>query len=240
MKSAPTIQKVGPLVFFLAVTAFSLVFVLTGCDKGPLSLEQLQQQDETSFFDLPYNPEAMAKSVDITIDTIVLYENYITVEDGGVVLLGSTESAELRDTESGTDAAVLVDAFIVQPFSFLYDTSFVLQVTKIITADGDMPIIFDCGPDGLVFTSPAILLINVWENFGKNATGVNLYWLNEETNEWELEAFVPADEVTGQAPILINHFSRYGIDGDGTSGSSSDGPPDDNTRPGDGKPPSGV
>jgi len=210
MKSAPTIQKVGPLVFFLAVTAFSLVFVLTGCDNGPLSLEQADQQDETSFFDLPYNPEAIAKNGNITVDIIVLYENYITVEDGGVVLLGSTESAELRDTVDGADASVLVDAFVVQSFSIPSDTSIVLQVTKIITADGEMPIIFDCGPDGLEFTSPAILVINAWENFGKSTTHVSLYWLNEETNEWELEAEVPVDKLTGGVGFQISHFSKWG------------------------------
>jgi len=235
MKSAATIQKVGPLVFFLAVTAFSLVFVLTGCDNGPLSIDQLEQQEETSFFDRPYNPAAMAKVVDdYEVESIVLYENFITVEDGGVVILGTTESAELRDTDGGSDAVTSDDVFVVQPFSFLYDTSFTLLVTKIVSSDGsEMPIIFDCSPDGLVFTSPAILLVNVWENFGKKASGINVYWHNEETYEWEFQGYVAADEVTGQAPILINHFSKYGIDGTPTSGAGgSKG--DDPTKPGDG------
>jgi len=233
MQGATTIQKVGPLIFFLALTAFSLVFVLTGCDSGPLSLEQLDQQEETGFFDLPYNPEAMAKSDQFTVDTVESYQSLITVEEGGVVILSSTESVELRTYDDGTDSDALVDVFVVQPYSIATDEFLVLEVTKIVTYDGEMPIIFDCSPDGLVFSNPAILLINVWENFGKTATGINLYWLDEETGEWVFEAQIDADPVTGQAPALIHHFSKYGIEGDQPT--SKGGGPPTNVDPGGGK-----
>lgn len=237
MRKTPTIQKMGPLVFFLAITAFSLVFVLTGCDNGPLSIDQAEPQDETSFFDQPYDPDAIAKGGLLDVESSFLYEGYATVEDGGVVLLGSTDAVERLDTDySGTDASELVDAFVVQPLSISVNTTIVVQVTTIIADDGEVSIVFDCSPDGLVFTSPAILLLNAWENFGKNATHVNLYWLNEETNEWQLEAEAPVDELTGQVAFQIHHFSGYG------AGMSSDpkGGGGGTTTPGEGKPPVGT
>jgi hypothetical protein len=199
MKSKPTNLRVmagGALAFFLAIMAFSSLVMLSGCDGGPLSVEEAQPQDQTSFFDLPFDPEAMAKrvDVDIIIDTIALYENYITVEEGGLIVLGESEAA---------------DAFVVQPLSFPYDTSFMLEVTKIVTADGEMPIIYDCQPDGLVFTKPAVLLINAWKDFGKNTESVILYWLNEATNMWEVQDTILVDPA-GKAPALITHFSKYG------------------------------
>ncbi len=189
----------GTMVFFLAAMIFSAVVILTGCENTPLTTESIDSQDQTSFFDLPYDPDALAKRVDdgITIDTIAFYENYITATDGGVVLLGETESA---------------DAFVVQPESFPYDTSFVLEVTKIVDADGQMAIIYDCGPDGLIFTKPAILLINVWADFGKSTSSVCLYWLNETTNKWELQAEAQVDDA-GRAAFELDHFSKWGVDG---------------------------
>jgi hypothetical protein len=218
MKSKPTNLRVmagGTLAFFLALMAFSSLVILTGCNNGPLSVEEVQPQDQTSFFDLPFDPEAMAKrvDVDITIDTIALYENYITVEEGGLIILGESEAA---------------DAFVVQPLSFASDTSFVLEVTKLTTADGEMPILYDCEPDGLVFSKPAVLLINAWEDFGKNTESVILYWLNEATNMWEVQDTLAVD-ATGRAPALISHFSKYGT-------AKDDGPPID-PKPGGGDKP---
>ena len=207
----------GTMVFFLAAMIFSAVVILTGCENTPLTTESIDSQDQTSFFDLPYDTEARAKRVDgddddeYTIDTIAFYENYISVTDGGVVLLGETESA---------------DAFVVQPESFPYDTSFVLEVTKIVSVDGQMAIVYDCGPDGLTFSKPAILLINVWADFGKSTSSVCLYWLNETTNKWEFQTESNVDDV-GQAIFLLDHFSKWGIDG----------PPSASKRP---PPPAGV
>ena len=191
----------GTMVFFLAAMIFSAVVILTGCENTPLTTESIDSQDQISFFDLPYDPEAMAKRADdvFTIDTIAFYENFITVTDGGVVLLGETESA---------------DAFVVQPESFPYDTSFVLEVTKIVSVDGPMAIIYDCGPDGLTFSKPAILLINAWADFGKPTTSVNLYWLNETTNKWEFQAEAQVDDA-GRAAFELDHFSKWGTEDGG-------------------------
>ncbi len=188
----------GTMVFFLAALIFSAVVILTGCENTSLTTDSIVSQDQTSFFDLPYDSETMAKRVDITIDVVKFYENFITVTDGGVVLLGETESA---------------DVFVVQPESFAYDTSFVLEVTKIVDAEGEMAVVFDCGPDGLTFTKPAILLVNAWADFGKKTTSVSLYWLNETTDRWEIRAETQVDAITGQAAFELDHFSKWGTEG---------------------------
>ena len=191
----------GTMVFFLAAMIFSAVVILTGCENTPLTTDSasIDSGDQGSFFDLPFDEDALAKAsnTNITIDTIAFYENFITVDEGGVVLLGETESS---------------DAFVVQPESFLQDTAFVLEVTKIVDAEGEMAVIYDCGPDGLVFTKPAILLVNAWEDFGKKAESVNLYWLNETTNRWELMATSYVDAISGQVAFELDHFSKWGMD----------------------------
>ncbi len=229
MKIKPTNLKVvagGALIFLVAIVAFSSVIILTGCGEGPISVGEISPLDKTSFFDLPYYPEAFAKTLNVSIDTIMWFESYITTADGGVIVI-----SEDPETDGGA-----YDAFVVQEESFPYDTTFVLEVIKIVTSDGEMPIVYDFGPDGLVFTECAILLVNAWEDFGKKTEEVCLYWLNEETHLWELQECLPVND-EGLVAFCLEHFTKYGTGEAGSSsgGGSTSNKPDD---PGPSDPPS--
>ncbi|UCE25093.1 MAG: hypothetical protein JSU74_03320 [Candidatus Zixiibacteriota bacterium] len=225
MKIKPTNLIViagGALVLFLAVVAFSSVVILTGCGDGPISVGEISPLDRTSFFDLPYDPEAFAKSLNISVDTIMWFESFITTADGGVIVISE---------DPATDGTAY-DAFVVQEESFPYDTTFELEVIKIVTSDGEMPIVYDFGPDGLVFSECAILLVNAWEDFGRKTEEVCLYWLNEETHLWELQECLAVND-EGLVAFCLEHFTKYGTGSGG--GTTTTNKPD---NPGPSDPPS--
>ncbi|MEW6411323.1 MAG: hypothetical protein AB1483_02490 [Candidatus Zixiibacteriota bacterium] len=202
------------LVTALALSGLFALVILQSCDNSLDYGEEALSQDATSFFDQPFYDDALAKRTDIVIDETFTVSSLISAADGGVVLLDvvdAVSSLEFDGVESTERvSADLAEAFIIMPLSFAYDTVFQIQVTKIVTADEETPVIYDFGPDGLVFSRPAVLRINAFENFGKNTLSVCLYWLNEASNAWELEEEVPVDPNTGLAYFEIDHFSKYG------------------------------
>lgn len=192
----------------LIIAAMVLTACLIGCsDKALVTDDSDTLSDGTSFFDLPFDESAFAKRTDVVVEDIIEVQEFLVVDEGGVILFGDTSDLETAE------------AFIVQAESFSPDTLFSILVTKIITVDGEMPIIYDFGPDGLAFTKPALLRINAWEDFGKNTDAVDLYWLNEETSLWEKVDTAEADPLTGNVVFELKHFSKYGT-------TTSTGPPD--------------
>ncbi len=222
MKIRPTPSKMltlGALALFLATLALSFGSVLTGCNSNTGSLQGITDQDDVDFFELSYDPVELAKR-NVTVDAVDTFEALITVAEGGVILLVEPDvvtGVEALETLDGVNTSTeTCDAFIIQPFSITDNTLIRFEVTKYVTTDGDVPIIFDCHPDGLVFSIPAILLINAWEDFGKKTQSVCFYYLNEVTNKWELLEEVAV--VNGLAATdKIAHFSRYGVGKGGTA-----------------------
>jgi hypothetical protein len=205
-----TAKRLGIGGYLLILTTAGLAALMIGCGDSALVSETSSTVDDgTSFFDQPFDESALAKRTDIVLDDIITVEQFLPVDVGGVIIFNEV------------DDLTVAEAFIVQPFSFPTDTVFLVQVTKIITDDGEMPIIYDFGPDGLEFTKPALLRVNAWEDFGRKATEVVLYWLNEQTHQWEKQEVVPVDEA-GNAVFTLEHFSKYGS----TSKSKKDSPGD--------------
>jgi len=165
---------------------------VAGCSDNGLILDNSSSDDYVSFFDLPYDASALAKRSDIAISESAVVQKRIMAGEGGVIPLGPDEN---------------VEAFVVVANSIEEDTTITITVTKILTTDGEMPIVFDFGPDGLQFSRPAVLRLNLFELFGENTASMNFYWLNEETNEWELEATLDADS-DGFAYGSVEHFSK--------------------------------
>lgn len=176
--------KWGLLVSFLAVFALVSVFVITGCSDNPLDSSAVVTTEST-FFDQPFDEVAFAK---VTSTTEVINSSaYLTDETGGTVPLTP-------------------HWFEVLPQSFPADTMF----TVLIVSVDDASVVYDFGPDGLVFSEAATLHISVTSLYGKRATEVSFYWLNETTNLWELQGVYKAD-AAGYAHVPIEHFSKFGI-----------------------------
>lgn len=188
------------VLFTLPMTAvLSLALIFPGCSDHWSVSDSGSADDGVSFFEQPYFEDALAKRSDIQSSTTHYSEAFLTVKDGGVVPLGDNADNE---------------AFVVLPFSYVADTTFTVQVTKIVTNDGETPIVYEFGPDGLQFSRPAVLRLNAFELFGKNTRSVNFYWHNETTNEWELqESQEPAED--GTVWFSVGHFSQFGCGADG-------------------------
>jgi len=204
----PTYSRSGLWVCSLIVGCIGLVLIVAGCSDNGLILDNNNSsEDNVSFFDLPYDTGALAKRSDIAVSESTFIQKRLKASEGGVIPLGPDET---------------VEAFVVIQDSFEADTTFEITVTKILTTDGEMPIIFDFGPDGLQFSRPAVLRLNLFELFGKNTTSMELYWLDEETNEWEFMETLDADS-QGFVYGTIPHFSTgAGQPGKGTTNPGTD------------------
>lgn len=218
MKNKPALLKLltgGSMLFFLAAVVFTFGAALTGCDTNVTSVEDVDTQEEVNFFDLPYDPVELAKRTDIQVTEVTVFTAFISASDGGVILLDEPEAVETFDGIERLDAVnestETVDAFVIQPLSFLNDTSFTFEITKMVTVDGDVPVTYDCEPDGLVFSKPAILLINAVNAFGQKTELVNFYYYDETNRAWELlEQQEPNSD--GLVAFTVGHFSRYGAE----------------------------
>lgn len=187
-------------LMFLGVASLGLV--LSGCSDNGLVVTNDQSDDYVSFFDQPYYPDAVAKRSDVVDASFRYVESKLLAEQGGVIALNDNEDLE---------------AFVVLPGSFPTDTTFTVSVTKLVTDDGETPVIYDFGPDGLQFSRPAVLRLNVGELFGKNVTTMTLYWLNEETNLWECQDTCQVDDQY-YVYVSIEHFSTYAANAGAATG----------------------
>lgn len=79
-----------------------------------------------------------------------------------------------------------------------------LDVTKRETPLGAV-YVYDCGPDGTVFSTPAELS----QPMPEGRDFAILYYFNESTRMWELQEVVKVKD--GVAKFKIKHFSKYGI-----------------------------
>lgn len=189
--------KRGWIACLLTLTVLGGALLLFGCGDSALqSTEASLDEESTYFFDQPFYADELAKRV--TIDTTYEVVQLLTALEGGVIML------------DGTQDLATAEALVVQELSIPTDTIFQIEITKIITDDGS-PIIYDCHPDGLVFSQPAILRINAWADFGKKTEEVYLYRLNETTHMWELQMIAPVG-ADGMTYFPIPHFSRWGAD----------------------------
>ncbi|MEW6411324.1 MAG: hypothetical protein AB1483_02495 [Candidatus Zixiibacteriota bacterium] len=185
--------KWGLLVSFVAVFALMSGLYLPGCSQNPTTSSDLNlSQDETNFFELPFDESALAKKVtDPTVDVeIALGEGLVTVDGGGVIEVGTKH------------------LFTVAPMSVYTNTLISAEITR-IEEDGIVTAIYEFGPHGTVFSLPAVLQIDAKTLFDKGTKSINFYYLNEQTNLWELQGQYPVDD-NGYAHVPVYHFSKYG------------------------------
>ena len=196
-------RRWGILISLMAVTSvIGAMLVLSGCSSDWLVSDSSESLDDgSSFFDQPYDADAVAKRRDITDVEYSSAQQFMRTSEGGVLPL---------------DEDPAVAAFVVLRDSFVRDTLISVQVTRLVTTDGETPVICEFQPDGLQFSRPAVVRINAHEVFGKSTRTVSFYGLNEMTHEWELLQTRNVDSLTSVVCFDVAHFSSYGA-GDSNS-----------------------
>lgn len=178
---------------FVAAFAAS-VFLLSGCGETPMSqvvpdagLEALEHVDHTYGDVFAEDPGASAKLLSNLLRDVDLL---LTGEDGGLlsVDLGS-KKATLDIPAGAVNEPVLIVMDAVQVPGLFGETT-----------------LFDFGPDGLVFSSPATLTL---ETNKSNGSALRLYWWNPDGLRWELQESATVGD--GKVSFTIHHFSKYGI-----------------------------
>jgi hypothetical protein len=177
----------APLVVILALV---VIFGLPGCSDKPLDVNT--SQEDISFFDLPFDDNALAKGRPVSYDAVYRTEDYLTVEDGGLIEINSHDGAF---------------TFVVEPYSFPEDTRFTVAVYIVEDTPEKTTIVYEFGPDGLVFTEPAHLILNADVVAAMGAQSTDFFYLSG--NKWIYQGTYFRDK-DNQFVIPIEHFSKYG------------------------------
>ncbi|UCC45474.1 MAG: hypothetical protein JSU65_06025 [Candidatus Zixiibacteriota bacterium] len=190
-------RRWGIIISLMAVASvIGAMLVLSGCSSDWLVSDSSESLDDgSSFFDQPYDADAVAKRRDVTDVEYSSAQQFMRTSEGGVLPL---------------DDDPAVAAFVVLRDSFVRDTLISVQVTRLTTADGETPVVYSFQPDGLQFSRPAIVRINAHEVFGKSTRTVSFYGLNEITHEWELLQTRNVDSLNSVVCFDVEHFSDYG------------------------------
>ncbi|UCE25094.1 MAG: hypothetical protein JSU74_03325 [Candidatus Zixiibacteriota bacterium] len=186
-----SINRWAIMASLITAGGFILGLILAGCSDNGLVFEVTDSEERVSFFDQPYYDDALAKRTDILEAEVTFHQARLRTSEGGVLTLGEDEN---------------IEAFVVLPNSFVDDTTFTVEVTKIVTEDGEALIVFEFGPDGLQFFRPAVLRLDLGVLFGRNVTSVEFAWLDEETHMWGDPVTYDADS-NQIACVSIGHFS---------------------------------
>ncbi|UCD62842.1 MAG: hypothetical protein JSW34_08735 [Candidatus Zixiibacteriota bacterium] len=193
--------KWGLLASMLAAFALFSGLYLPGCSDNPAGSSDVTESGETSFFDLPFDEVELAKKVadPTTLVTVALGEQDIIAADGGLITLVSV----------GTSAT---QELLVPENTLPYDVTISIELLRLESKKSrDVTLIYECLPDGLVFTQPAILKLDLVKTLGKKATCAHMYWLNPVTNQWESQGDYYPD-AAGFVYLPFWHFSRWGVD----------------------------
>ncbi len=173
----------------VAILALAVAFGLPGCSEKPLDVNT--SQEEISFFDLPFDDGVFAKK-----GLVATYrtEDFITVAEGGTI-------------EISAHGAVF--SFVIAPNSFPEDTRFTLAIYILEDTPDKTTVVYEFGPDGLVFTEPALLVLDANVVVPEGSQTIDFYYLNK--NRWVYQGTYDRNK-DDQFVIGIDHFSRYGTE----------------------------
>lgn len=182
---------------FLLISFVILMFV--GCSENPISNTSVSDNYFDQTFDEQIFDQNTAYRLRGEVVEIVEYggEKLISALNGGVVDI---------------NMPISVAEFEVLPNAIPQDTLISVDIRQ-ITINSQTVTLFDFSPDGLSFSTSAILKV---EDVSVNDTDgvVDFYWLDPSTNSWVFQGtYYDGDDgaVDGFFEIPVDHFSKYGI-----------------------------
>jgi len=200
-QTRPWAAKWGILISFVAVFALVFGLYLPGCSNNPVTSPDTLSQDETSFFDQPLDDAQYAKLVDLAAETeeYLWGEDLFTALDGGSLVIGTNGNFH---------------EFLIPAGALPYTTEIRVEIITVEGKKGDVALIYDFSPDGLVFLQPAYLIVDPAKLLGKKATCIDFYYLDESVSPavWTLQGTYCVDSQNNLVTVPVYHFSRYGID----------------------------
>lgn len=183
---------------FLVAFAAS-VLLLSGCGDSPISpvigddsVGALQHVEQNHGALLAQDSNGASPKLLGNLLRNVFYalESLLIGNDGGLL---SLELGDKTATFSVPAGALDENALIV------------MKAVQAPTPMGEATV-FDFGPDGLAFSSPATLSL---ETTRAEGSVLRLYWWNDSVGRWELQESCVVSH--GSVHFSVHHFSKYGI-----------------------------
>ena len=189
----------GRIVALTLVLVALPLMVFMGCSNNPLAPDTTQSNQAGDFFSQTWPEGGLGKTA-AAYATLLSLEtdmssNSVEPETGGSV------PVDLPSAATGE--------FKVEPGAQSEAAEVTIKSSELFFEDGTKAVVFECGPDGLVFNPAALMTVDA-SVLGDGVKFVYLYWLNEPTGEWVPQGkfLVKRD---GTVDLPIGHFSRYGI-----------------------------
>lgn len=129
---------------------------------------------------------------------------------GGSQVTSTYDSALIEKDDGGVIDIVsgpYEHQFVVQAGALDQDTQIWVKTYK-DTVLGKSVLVFEFGPDGLVFKEASNLLVDMGE-INSRASSAKLYYFDPSAGRWVYLSSSPV--VDGVAAFDINHFSKYAI-----------------------------
>jgi len=190
------IGRIAKPVLSSFVVAILLVFFAVGCSSDSVGTNT-ENTVSGSYFNQPYvDPSELLNSSGDPTDIVVLTgQGWVSRWFGGEVVVDNRRFV-----------------FESPSYSVPYSTMIDVKVEKFTYDDGEIVILFDFGPDGLEFNSPATVRVRKTE-FEGSVDYVSFYYLNPDTYTWELQTVALADDDGEYVEMPVYHFSKYGVSG---------------------------
>jgi hypothetical protein len=183
---------------FLIAFAAS-VLLLSGCGDSPVSpvigddpVGALQEVEQEHAELLAHDSDGASPKLlgNLLRNVLFALESLLIGDDGGLLSLElGDKTATFAVPEGALDKSELI----------------VMKAVQAPTPMGEATV-FDFGPDGLEFSSPATLSL---ETARAEGSVLRLYWWNNSVGRWELQE--SCEVRNGVVHFSVHHFSKYGI-----------------------------
>jgi len=172
--------KLKVLSLGMGLAIIAALFVFSGCsNQSPLQPETPQSLE-------------LARSVSGSATYTASTSELITSSDGGTISIVS----EGYNHE-----------FVVDPSAVKSDVVISVKASKDVV-DRKACIVFEFGPDGLVFDKPASLKFSMGE-LDASSLSATLYYFDPKLGQWVSQGSTGVTD--GVATFSISHFSKYAI-----------------------------
>lgn len=174
----------------VAVFALAAMFIIAGCSGDlPYTPEEYQQAGMGKIADDVFeNRDTQLNEIAEKVSAI----EKVTTSTGGIV---SVQHNQYKHN------------LVVLPKAVDEDVDINIHYGK-ESIDDQTVAVFEFGPDGLVFHTPAVLHYEV-ADLDSSIKLAKLYYYDPEVGDWVLQGY--SRIVNGKAKFKIRHFSKYAI-----------------------------